>query len=709
MNRLKQLLRRRKESSRPHSEAGRSTVEPPVELPVQTPVHPPVQSLVQPPAQETPARGRIAALGSASVSERNTAKEANVKPFQYMALKHVRNFRILHLQRRFSQIKSDYKGVALQGSLKEASLDSAPEYQALSYTWGAPNFTEDIIIDGKLLKITPNCASALRRMLRGKADRLVWVDSICINQGSEPEAIEERSGQVGMMDEIYRLAVQVNVFLGDGDAASDIACQAFKSLQKWYLLAKVPGPQQGIGQRKYNELAEDVLKTTAEYPYGKLYGVFRLPWFRRAWVLQEVAMGQKVFFYCGDYLMHFGTLVIGADFTRLPYSKLDSTAHHWKMYLEHHHALQEFIRRHDEGEPISNFNLKLQDILFIPALNLEATNPKDKVYALFGICKRFGFDLPVPDYKKHIAVIYTEAARALIRCDQSLGFLSMVEGSSSSSLGLPSWVPNFSGSIHSWSQSNPPHLSMAMRENIRVSGLTQWQYELQPDGRGLKVKGRRLDQIAVVGKPWEIDNSTNLLGLAATQTGQYAESLMSCIGDWFDVLHDPAQHPSPESARTTVETMARVLTKDRPRDPYPATSFDQMVEYLAILVTCSKARNTPHGTSLFHPRDSVLDIRQVGGYTISTGMHRVIAQFVDAAWKTVFRTWKGYVGVGTHGSQLGDAVVVFHGSSSPCIVRPYGSSDINYRYVGSAYVDGIMKGEFWRTGSERDDEWFVLG
>lgn len=24
--------------------------------------------------------------------------------------------------------------------------------------------------------------------------------------------------------------------------------------------------------------------TTPEYPYGKLHGVFRLPWFRRTWV-----------------------------------------------------------------------------------------------------------------------------------------------------------------------------------------------------------------------------------------------------------------------------------------------------------------------------------------------------------------------------------------------------------------------------------------
>ncbi|KAH7374321.1 heterokaryon incompatibility, partial [Pyrenochaeta sp. MPI-SDFR-AT-0127] len=104
-------------------------------------------------------------------------------------------------------------------------LDNVPEYFALSYTWGEAALCKDITLDGgKVLKITQNCADALRRMMRGKTERMIWVDSICINQSES--GLEERGQQVALMDEIYRKAGQVNVFLGVGDAASDTAVMA---------------------------------------------------------------------------------------------------------------------------------------------------------------------------------------------------------------------------------------------------------------------------------------------------------------------------------------------------------------------------------------------------------------------------------------------------------------------------------------------------
>jgi hypothetical protein len=74
--------------------------------------------------------------------------------------------------------------VVLRGTLVETSLDDVPEYFALSYTWGDPTLSDVILIDERALKITRSCAAALRRMLKGKSGRTIWVDSICINQAS---------------------------------------------------------------------------------------------------------------------------------------------------------------------------------------------------------------------------------------------------------------------------------------------------------------------------------------------------------------------------------------------------------------------------------------------------------------------------------------------------------------------------------------------
>lgn len=179
-------------------------------------------------------------------------------PFQYTPLKDPSSFRILRLLNSLKGANRDYKELALRGSLVEASIDNPPEYFALSYCWGDSALCEEIDIDGRSLKITASCASALRRMLRGKLGRYIWVDSICINQSDAPQALQERGLQVAMMDRIYRHAIQVNVHLGDGDAASDAACESLTKLSLAMTAASIGGPH-GTLRGKYDRLVEDVL------------------------------------------------------------------------------------------------------------------------------------------------------------------------------------------------------------------------------------------------------------------------------------------------------------------------------------------------------------------------------------------------------------------------------------------------------------------
>jgi hypothetical protein len=104
--------------------------------------------------------------------------------FTYKPLSHPRSFRILRLTRKVptDPSRTDWDNIELHGSIVEASLDNVPEYFALSYTWGSSSLDDEIRIDGRVLRITRNCADALRRMLKGKLKRMLWVDSICINQ-----------------------------------------------------------------------------------------------------------------------------------------------------------------------------------------------------------------------------------------------------------------------------------------------------------------------------------------------------------------------------------------------------------------------------------------------------------------------------------------------------------------------------------------------
>jgi hypothetical protein len=392
-------------------------------------------------------------------------------------------------------------------------------------------------------------------------------------------------------------------------------------------------------------------------------------------------------FYCGDHLLAFDSLVVAADFTRLPYSNLNSNpgARHWKMYLDWHHTLAEFIRRREQGEDVK---FGLPELLYRTA-TLEATRPEDKVHALYGCAKRLGVNLPIPDCTKSVAQVYTEAMLASIQQAGNFKLLDMVEGAAAAELGLPSWVPNFSGSLRTYTPTNPPKASMPSKANKLVSGVSQCQWTIMPGGKRLKVLGRRLDQVAAVGEPWKADSRTTLLGGAATNTGEIYVSFLDCLPTWLDVVlqrnHRDGHRPTAGDEIAAMQDLTNLLINGY---GLPGEPPHRIAESLLVLVKCASGNNEAFRS---YPENNIIQIFEY--------LTRVI-------WKLVFRTTsKAYLGMGSYSSRPGDLVVVLHGMTLPCLIRPCAEG---YNFVGAAFVDGIMEGEFWNAGSDADDEWFVL-
>lgn len=71
----------------------------------------------------------------------------------------------------------------------------------------------------------------------------------------------------------------------------------------------------------------------------------------------------------------------------------------------------------------------------------KTTDPKDSVFALFGIIQRMDPIFPFPDYSKNLEDIYTDIAKVVILNHSSLHILTRTEQHSTLS-SLPSWVPN---------------------------------------------------------------------------------------------------------------------------------------------------------------------------------------------------------------------------------------------------------------------------
>ncbi|KAK0654861.1 heterokaryon incompatibility protein-domain-containing protein [Cercophora newfieldiana] len=124
-------------------------------------------------------------------------------------------------------------------NLKTTTIDDAPSYEALSYTWGSAENKKPFIINGQQLLITSNLHEALLALRRPFCrrnsklrpnfvgpHRTLWIDAVCINQ----DDIEERNRQVRLMWSIYAKAAEVLVFLGGEEDDGPVAMEMVRLL-----------------------------------------------------------------------------------------------------------------------------------------------------------------------------------------------------------------------------------------------------------------------------------------------------------------------------------------------------------------------------------------------------------------------------------------------------------------------------------------------
>jgi hypothetical protein len=185
--------------------------------------------------------------------------------FPYQALQQASGeFRILDLH-------PGLFGGKISCSIRKSSLESKPQYEALSYTWGNPRHLKWISLNEFDHPITASLELALQYLRNQNSVRRLWVDAICINQTDS----EERSHQVEQMRAIYQSASTVLVWLGPHRDDSEIALKVIEELAQ-------PLLHKTLGQI----IPNGYLDLSAIEPIRRL--LYRQYW-RRVWILQEVS------------------------------------------------------------------------------------------------------------------------------------------------------------------------------------------------------------------------------------------------------------------------------------------------------------------------------------------------------------------------------------------------------------------------------------
>lgn len=292
----------------------------------------------------------------------------------------------------------------LHGTLTSRRLQNFAAYEALSYTWASHDggeplngaFWRDMIYLGPswdTFLLTRNCYKALHRLRYPDRTRVLWVDSICINQENQGE----RSHQVWLMQKIYKNALSVVVYLGDEDADSSVALETLRSPEHLLSLTRLER--------------------------NALTALFRRPYFSRLWIVQEVVLAKSLHFYCGSSET-FIPIFSGSTLELL--LTLRKTAPAWMRYS----ALRQSAASRSLWSLLQDTN------------SCRCSDPRDKIFGILSLAIAESEKDIKPDYSLSVEEVYTGIAAFLVG---EVGLLSVLELATRTPplKSLPSWAPNW--------------------------------------------------------------------------------------------------------------------------------------------------------------------------------------------------------------------------------------------------------------------------
>ena len=101
-------------------------------------------------------------------------------------------------------------------------------FTALSYVWGDGTDKREILVNGCIFKVTRNLFAALKQLQSEQMFTSIWIDAICINQADN----DEKSHQLRYMPDIYSLAWETLIWLGEEESDSALAVSLIQNFKE---------------------------------------------------------------------------------------------------------------------------------------------------------------------------------------------------------------------------------------------------------------------------------------------------------------------------------------------------------------------------------------------------------------------------------------------------------------------------------------------
>jgi len=582
--------------------------------------------------------------------------------------------------------------------IEEVDLAAKPRFEALSYTWtdyddqepdpivGDTNTYSSIPITGAgSLRITVHLARILHHihglLVQPESSGKIWIDQIAVNQHD----LDERGHQVSLMSRIYGQAERTLMWIGISTEHTPVLLGLIKEL------GDLPPLDILWTDAMHKDLESRLLTVfsreneagfgTAQYVQALNWALGR-PYFRRAWIVQEVVLSTRPTMILGT--MPSEISILYRIIFVISYSSQPALQDIHSL-IPDHIAVDRLLSmdtacRWLRGDPTrSTLYSDFLDVLFWLSSSREASDPRDAVNAFLAFQKNDpGLDL-VADYRLSNAQAYRKFCLDMAQKTGSLAFLGLVRGSAD--VEIPSWTIDWRVDVSSagdrWQGyriGDTPHYPYAA-----AKGRSCQANEMKRAGdMRLVVRGRIVDTVQSVSHVTREEIAT-----FGVENVRLAEEMANLRSTMPTVDIDTPAKASITKERVFITLLGHDLGP-RPRvEPLQYTTGELISMYERFVDTKTPE---PVSEAVHKEKFPQMNLRL---------LH-----------KRLYLGHKQLFGLGPKAVQSDDCICIIHGSTVPLLLRRCASGK-EYTVVGQCYYESWMYGEKVDWEEDEADE-FVL-
>lgn len=538
-------------------------------------------------------------------------------------------------------------------------------YEALSYVWGQSTQARTVTMGDERKQVTDNLYDALLRLRHSDSKRTLWTDQLCIDQWDP----EEKSQQVALMGRIYKSCERCIIWLGELDSGDTTITHtdaeiALNLIRAW-----------GQANARGNPARLAYLSRSPDAAVHVKHFIQTCErWWMRMWTLQEVVLAPVATMLWADLVLDWRAVADAVNGTTLP---------HFLMAQYYHVSNLVAVVRSIEWARSDKLEHPMR--LLQRWRYRDATDPRDKIYSIMGLfeCSPFP-SVPVCDYTVDAALLFRRVTLDLIRQTGSLAPIIGQNGEPHVTPGLSSWCLDFVPHNDGY-QRNVRFFATFNRMNwysTNADRLLRWHSQWNERATSvLPLYALYVDRINAVGDVYRVYSDRRECIL-----GESDDKIRKTIDKWENLVRENStpwntSYPLNENGEDPPEH----CTEDWP------TAFCKTIMGDVTFQEFPRRR--------FHSDDiqRIRTFRERGACDadVRGSIHNMVLQ------RGFFITANGFIGIGPPNLAQDDEVWIFAGCKVPLILRPKERlvDKKYYTFVGDAYVQGIMNGDFARDNN----------